>query len=151
MPHGPSETTNKCVMKIRSILARGLIPLEELDKTVGDYERLFDQPARLRFDYLEKDLRIAQVGQLLIIGGNETSLEPFRAILMTFLVDDLNGYAAYLPSAGASIIRSIQRVPSGRNMLVRQVYGALVEYVEHNHPNPADETLAQDRNICSLP
>lgn len=137
-------------MKIRSILARRLIPIEELDDTVETYERLFDQPARLRFDYLEKDLRIAQVGQLLIIGGNETSLEPFRATLMTFLVDDLDGYAAYLPSAGASIVQSIQRVPSGRNMLVRQADGALVEYVEHDHPNPADETLARDPGICCL-
>jgi hypothetical protein len=129
-------------VRIRSVLARRLVPIDELDATVDAYERLFDQSARLRFEYPEKSLRIAQIGQLLIIGGNETSLEPFRETAMTFLVDDIEAYAAYLPSVGAIIVRPIQHVPSGRNMLVRNVDGALVEYVEHNHPNPADDTLA---------
>ena len=129
-------------MHVRSILARRLLPIGELDEAVEAYQRLFDQPARLRFDYPEKNLRVAQVGQLLLIGGDDTSLEPFRATSMTFLVHDIGAYAAYIPSAGGSVVRPIQKVPNGRNMLVRQADGVLVEYVEHDHPNPADDTLA---------
>lgn len=70
------------------------------------------------------------------------SLMPFRDTAMTFLVDDVEAYAAFLPSVGASIVRPVQTVPSGRNMLVRQADGGLVEYVEHDHPDPADDTLA---------
>jgi len=128
-------------MHIRSILVRRLLPIEELDKAVEAYQILFNQPARLRFEYPEKNLRIAQIGQLLLIGGNAASLEPFVDTSMTLLVHDLDAYAACIPSGGASIVRQIQRVPGGRNMLVRQADGALVEYVEHDHPNPADDTL----------
>jgi predicted enzyme related to lactoylglutathione lyase len=129
-------------VRIRSVLARRLVPIDQLDTAVYAYERLFDQPARLRFEYPEKSLRLAQVGQLLIIGGSDTSLEPFRDTAMTFLVDDIDAYATHLPSVGATIVRPIQHVPSGRNMLVRQPDGALIEYVEHDHPNPADDALA---------
>lgn len=38
---------------------------------------------------------------------------------MTFLVNDLAAYADYLPTIGATIVRAIQQVPNGRNMLVQ--------------------------------
>ena len=38
---------------------------------------------------------------------------------MTFLVNDLAAYADYLPTIGATLVRAIQQVPNGRNMLVQ--------------------------------
>lgn len=128
-------------MHIRSVLARLLVPIADFDATVAVYQRLFGQAARLGFDYPDKGLRLAQVGQLLLIGGDDAALAPFRDTAMTLLVDDIAGFASYLPSMGADIVRPVQNVPSGRNMLVRHPDGALVEYVQHAHPNPADDVL----------
>ncbi|SEN43046.1 hypothetical protein SAMN05192583_2753 [Sphingomonas gellani] len=128
-------------MHIRGVLTRRLVMVEDFDDAVALYETLFRQPVRTRFDYREKGLRVAQVGQVLLIGGSAASLEPFRATAMTFLVSDLSGYAAYLPTIGATIVRAIQKVPSGRNMLVRHSDQSLIEYVEHDNPNPADDVL----------
>ncbi len=75
-------------MRVRSILARLLLPMNEIDIAVEAYEKLFAQKVRLRFDYPDKGLRLAQVGQLLLIGGDDASLKPFRETAMTFLVDD---------------------------------------------------------------
>ncbi len=132
-------------MHIRGVLTRQLVAIDELDVAIAMYETLFRQSVRLRFDYPERSLRIAQVGQVLLIGGSRDSLDPFRDTAMTFLVSDLTAYAAYLPTIGATIVRAIQQVPSGRNMLVRHRDRSLVEYVEHDHPNPADDTLLPDR------
>ncbi len=129
-------------MRVRGVLVRRLIPIEHLDDAIQTYERLFDQKARLRFDYAEKNLRLAQVGQVLLIGGTDVSLEPFRATSMTFLVEDIEACRSFLPSIGATTIREIQPVPTGRNMLIRHPDGAIVEYVEHDHPDPADDTLS---------
>jgi hypothetical protein len=75
------------------------------------------------------------------MGGDDASLKRFRETTMTCLVDDIAAFASHLRSTGATTVRPIQRVPAGRNMLVRQADGALVEYVEHSEPNPADDIL----------
>ena len=128
-------------MRIRNVLVRRLLPLETIDAAVAEYEALFGEPARLRFDYPEMELRLVQVGQILFIGGSDAALAPFRATAMTFMVDDIAAFAAYLPTTGATILDGIRHVPTGRNMLVRQRDGALVEYVEHDSPHPADAVL----------
>ncbi len=128
-------------MRIRNVLVRRLLPLEAIDAAVAEYEALFGEPARLRFDYPEMELRLVQVGQILFIGGSDAALAPFRATAMTFMVDDIAAFAAYLPPTGATILDGIRHVPTGRNMLVRQRDGALVEYVEHDSPHAADAVL----------
>ena len=133
-------------MKILNILARRCLPLEELDAAVAFYEALIGQKARLRFDYPEYDLRLAQVASILFIAGTDASLERFRAAHLTFLVEDLDAFAAHLPTVGAAVIDPPKSVPTGRNMLVRHPDQTLVEYVEHRDKHPADvlpaDTLA---------
>ncbi|STW55423.1 glyoxalase [Klebsiella pneumoniae] len=73
-------------MKVLNILIRRCVPIAHFEETVSFYEHLISQKARLRFDYPEYDLKLAQVGSVLLIGGTEQSLAPFRATEATFLV-----------------------------------------------------------------
>lgn len=129
-------------MKILNILVRRCLPLEDFDEAVSFHEKLIGLKARKRFDYPEYRLKLAAVSSILFIGGSEESLKPFSATHMTFLVEDIRGYADYLPTIGATVLESIKAVPTGWNMLVRHPDGSLVEYVEHRDKHPEDFRLA---------
>ncbi len=126
-------------MKILNILTRRCIMIDTFEETVSFYESVIGQKARLRFDYPQYDLKLAQVGSVLLIGGSEQSLAPFRATHATFLVSDIAAWEQTLPLMGATIINPVKTVPTGWNMLVRHPDGMIVEYVEHQSKNPADE------------
>ena len=125
-------------MKVLNILTRRYLPLEALDEAVAFYETLIGEQARLRFDYPEYDLRLAQVASILFIAGTEHSLKRFTATHLTFMVDDIEAFAAHLPSVGATILEAPKPVPTGRNMLVLHPDQTRVEYVEHRDKHPAD-------------
>lgn len=118
-------------MKILDILVRRYLPLEAFDETISFYETLIGQPTRLRFDYNEMKLKLAQVGSILFISGTEESLAPFIATQATFMVDDVEAYARHLPTVGCEILKPPKQVPTGWNMLVHHPDGMRVEYVEH--------------------
>lgn len=126
-------------MKVLNILVRRCVLITRFEETVSFYENLIAQKARLRFDYPEYDLKLAQVGSVLLIGGTEQSLAPFRATEATFLVNDITAWEKHLPSTGATIINPVKAVPTGWNMLVRHPDDMIAEYVEHHDKNPADE------------
>jgi predicted enzyme related to lactoylglutathione lyase len=126
-------------MKILNILVRRCLPLERFDAAVSFHEELIGQKARLRFDYPAYQLKLAQVASMLFIAGTEESLAPFVATHASFMVDDLQAYASYLPTVGAEILRPPKVVPTGWNMLARHPDGSLIEYVEHRHKHPADQ------------
>jgi predicted enzyme related to lactoylglutathione lyase len=121
-----------------NILVRRYLALESLDEAVTFHEALIGQKARLYFDYSEYDLKLAQVASILFIAGTAESLKPFIATHMTFLVDDIESYARYLPTVGAEVLEPPKIVPTGWNMLARHPDGTLVEYVEHRDKHPAD-------------
>lgn len=125
-------------MKVLDILVRSYLPLDMLDAAVSFYETLIGQKARLRFDYPEFDLRLAQVASILFVAGTEQSLAPFVATQATFMVDDLQAFANHLPTVGCSILRPPKAVPTGWNMLVAHPEGMRVEYVEHRDKHPDD-------------
>lgn len=62
-------------MKVLNILIRRCVLIARFEDTVSFYENLIAQKARLRFDYPEYDLKLAQVGSVLLIG------EPSKAWL----------------------------------------------------------------------
>lgn len=64
-------------MKVLNILIRRCVLIARFEETVSFYEHLISQKARLRFDYPEYDLKLAQVGSVLLIGGTEQSTAPF--------------------------------------------------------------------------
>ncbi len=57
---------------------------------------------------------------------------------MTFLVDDIDAFAAHLPRVGATILDGPKPVLTGRNMLVQHPDQTRAEYVEHRNKHPAD-------------
>ncbi|PLO03835.1 glyoxalase, partial [Klebsiella pneumoniae] len=54
-------------MKVLNILIRRCVLIARFEDTVSFYENLIAQKARLRFDYPEYDLKLAQVGSVLLI------------------------------------------------------------------------------------
>jgi predicted enzyme related to lactoylglutathione lyase len=125
-------------VKVLNILVRRYLPLDRLDAAVDFYEALIGEKARLRFDYHEYSLRLAQVSSILFVAGTEESLAPFVETQATFMVDDIHAFARHLPTVAAEVLRPIKPVPTGWNMLVRHPDGMRVGYVEHRDKHPAD-------------
>ena len=115
-------------MVIQQVLTR--IFVDDIDKAVSFYEKLFHKKCVLRFNYQEVDLELAQIENILIICGSEESLKPFRETKVTFVVDSVTEYRNYLLEHGATIIRDLKKVPTGVNMTVKHADGTIVEYVE---------------------
>ena len=76
------------------------------------------------------NLELEQVGDILLLCGSEEALQPFRDTKATFLVDSITEYREFLLNNGATIIRDLKEVPSGRNMTLKHLDGTIVEYVE---------------------
>ena len=90
-------------MKVLNILIRRCVLIARFEDTVSFYENLIAQKARLRFDYPEYDLKLAQVGSVLLIGGTEQSGSVSRH-RGHFPVNDITAREKHLPSTGATII-----------------------------------------------
>lgn len=115
-------------MKVLESLVRFYV--NDMDKAIRFYERLFGEKCTTRFAYTRFNLEIARVGAVLIIAGTEKDLEPFRRTNATFLVDSLREFREFLVADGAEVLNDIQEVPTGWNMTVRHGDGGIVEYVE---------------------
>lgn len=118
-------------MEIKQILSR--IYVNDMDQAVPFYEELLHEKCTSRFLYPQMELEIARIRNILFVAGTDEALEPFRSTSMTFLVDSVQEYKDFLLQNGALVIRGIQTVPTGWNMTVRHLDGALVEYVEHQN------------------
>lgn len=117
-------------MKVIQILSR--IYVNDMEQAVVFYEKLLGLKCSSRFKYDKVGLELAVLGNVLLIGGTESALMPFRETQATFLVDSLIEFREELLRSGAVIIRDLQEVPTGRNMTVRHMDGTVVEYVEHH-------------------
>lgn len=116
-------------MKILKTLSR--LYVTDLDSTLGFYEKLLSTPAAVRFEIPQIGLELAQIGDILLIGGSKEALKPFRSTQATLLVDSLDEFRDFLEEKGAEIIRGPAKVPTGRNMTVKHPDGSIIEYVEH--------------------
>lgn len=117
-------------MTILKTLCR--VYVNDIDESICFYQKIFGRKCDSLFIYDKAGLTIAQVSGVLIIGGDDKALEPFRDTDMTFLVDSVNEFRAILLQSGAEIIINIQKVPNGYNMTIRHKDGTIVEYVEHD-------------------
>lgn len=116
-------------MKVLKILSR--IYVNDLSEYLDFYEALLGLKVELRFVMPQAGLELAQIGNILIIAGNEESLKPFRNTQATILVDSIDQFKAFLEKRGSQIIRGPSEVPTGINMTVRHPDGSIIEYVEH--------------------
>jgi hypothetical protein len=103
-------------MKALRALTRIYLDPGHLDAAIGFYERLFDEPCRLRFDYPAVGLELSEVGAVLLLSCTEEALRRFRPTLMTVMVDSVAEWQHALAALGAGIVEP----------------PTLVEYVEHH-------------------
>lgn len=116
-------------MRVLEILPR--VYVNDLSAALPLYESLLGDKAGLRFSMPDLHLELASVRGLLLIGGSEEALRPFRQTSATFLVDDLDAYRSRLLAAGATIVRDRREVPTGWNLTARHPDGTVIEYVQH--------------------
>lgn len=116
-------------MKVKHTLSRFYV--NDIDGAIAFYEKLLDVKCSSKFKYAEMNLNIASVGDILIIGGTDEALKPFKDTNATFLVDSVAEFKNYLLKNGAEVVHDIKEVPTGKNMTMRHADGTVIEYVEH--------------------
>lgn len=119
-------------MKILKVLVRIFLDQDKLNTTIAFYEELFCSKCKMRFQYPEVGLELAQIESVLLIAGTKNARQPFQKTQSTFLVDCLNDFRDKLISDNAIIIEQPKSVPTGKNMRVQHPDGTIIEYVEHS-------------------
>jgi predicted enzyme related to lactoylglutathione lyase len=102
----------------------------DFEVAIERFEALTGEAVRQRFDLPERGMRIAILASLTVIAGSEREIGALRDVRATFVVDSLSEYYAHLRSAGATILQDPGPTPAGANMIVRDVEGAVFEFVE---------------------
>ncbi|MGP3945919.1 VOC family protein [Streptomyces sp. 6N106] len=101
----------------------------DLDAVLAALTTATDEPITSRFT-MPNGLELAAVGQVLVVAGDERTLEPYTETAATLIVDDLDECQARLNQTGAQIVRGPQTVPTGRNLTAKLPGGVQLEYVE---------------------
>ncbi|WP_194896808.1 VOC family protein [Catenulispora pinisilvae] len=101
----------------------------DLDPVLAAMQAVTGESVATRFS-MPNGLELASVGRILVVAGDEETLEPYTATTATLIVDDLDECLRRLEQTGAQIVRGVQAVPTGRNLTARLPGGAQIEYVE---------------------
>lgn len=120
-------------MEIKKILTR--LYVNDINTAIDFYRKLLNQDCDLSFKYTEMNLELAQIGNILILGGTNEALEPFEDTKATFLVDSVIEFREFLLKNGAVIVRDLKKVPTGMNLTVKHLDGTVIEYVEYKSIN----------------
>lgn len=114
-----------------AINALSRLYVSDIDQGLRDLRHVTDAPVTIRFRY--GALELAAVGTFLLIAGDEADLAPYRQTQATVTVENLEDMRLKLEAEGSEVLVSPQDVPTGRNMTIRHVGGAIIEYVELDH------------------
>jgi len=76
-------------MKFKVLQVLNRFYVQNIDQAIGFYENLLGVKCRLRFQYKEAKLELAQIGNILILAGSEEALEPFKDTKATFVVNSI--------------------------------------------------------------
>jgi hypothetical protein len=101
----------------------------DLNAVLAPLSTATDEPITSRFR-MPNGLELAAVGQVLVVAGDERTLEPYTATAATLIVDDLDECQVRLNQTGAQMVRGPQAVPTGRNLTAKLPGGVQLEYVE---------------------
>ena len=119
-------------MQVLRTLTRVFVGPNELDRTIAFYETIYDTRARMRFHYPSAQLELAEVGDVLLIAGDEAALAPYTATRATVIVDSIEDFRTALVEQGARILEEPAAAPTGAKMRARHQDGMVVEYVQHD-------------------
>ncbi len=102
----------------------------EFEAMIERYEKIIGEKTQLKFNLPSKDISVAKIGNILVIGGSEENIAPLRSIKATLVVDSIEEYFKYFKRENAIIIQPPTPTPTGKNMIVRGIDGITFEYVE---------------------
>ena len=110
------------------------VPLltRDIDRAIPHYEGLTGEQVKARFVVPGRGLTVALLGSVTLISGDEVGLAPMRELRATFIVDSIADFEAHLRNHGGTILQPPTPTPAGRNMVARDVEGAVFEFVEPN-------------------
>ncbi|GAA1699440.1 hypothetical protein GCM10009680_44670 [Streptomyces yatensis] len=117
------------LMSMRIFRTYARVYAADLDAALAPLSAVTGEPITTRFT-MPNGLELATIGQILVVAGDERTLEPYRATAATLIVDDLDECRARLDQTGARIVRGPQTVPTGRNLTAELPGGVQIEYVE---------------------
>lgn len=100
----------------------------DLESTVATLKAVHGTEPHLRVNY--DALTLVGIGDVLVIGGTDDALEPIRGTLGPWIVEDIDDVLAKLLANGASVMRDIRDIQTGRMMYMKHADGSVVEYVE---------------------
>jgi hypothetical protein len=100
----------------------------DLESTVATLREVHDTEPHLRVNYAP--LTLVGIGDVLVIGGTEEALEPIRGSLGPWIVEDIDDAKGKLLENGASVMRDIKDILTGRMMYIKHADGSVVEYVQ---------------------
>jgi hypothetical protein len=100
----------------------------DLESTVATLEAVHGKAPHLRLEY--DPLTLVGIGDVLVIGGTDAALEPIRGTYGPWIVENIEEAKRTLLANGASVLRDIRDIPTGRMMYMKHADGSVVEYVQ---------------------
>ncbi|SKA34491.1 hypothetical protein [Consotaella salsifontis] len=100
----------------------------DLESTVATLKAVHGREPHLRLNYAP--LTLVGIGDVLVIGGTDEALAPIRGTFGPWIVEDIDDAKAKLLASGASVVRDIHTIPTGRMMYMKHADGSVVEYVQ---------------------
>jgi predicted enzyme related to lactoylglutathione lyase len=102
----------------------------DIEAAIARYGALTGEVVEQRFTIPGRGITIAKMGSVTLIEGDEAAIAPLKSVRATFIVDSLVEYEAHLRATGAAILQGPNPTPVGRNLVARDVEGAVFEFVE---------------------
>ncbi len=101
---------------------------EDLDRALPLLRQLTGTGPDLRLAF--GTVELAAIGDFLVIAGPAAERAKYAHASATVVVEDLDGLAATLDEAGATVTTPLTKGPTGRFLYARHADGAEIEYVE---------------------
>jgi hypothetical protein len=102
----------------------------EFEPLIRFYEELQGVECQRRVKIPETATEAAKVGSVLILAGENRSIDAVKYVDAIFYVDSLDDFERWLRKQGTEIIHTPRAVTGGRNLTARHPDGLVVEYFE---------------------
>lgn len=103
---------------------------EDAEESLQLLVELTGKKPDIRFSMPQQSLEIIAIGDICLVAGTKTAIDPIRSLQGPLIVDDLDAVTAVLLKHGATITKQEDVSPSGRYLFARHADGLDVEYVQ---------------------